>query len=104
MIRNQSGLRHYWILLSLLAGSSASAQSTHESAGHAALTRLEEAYADFNDAAGAVSLIDSDPVSYRNGGYAGKSRDDWRQLYARKRAELTHGLQKVPRRALSAED
>lgn len=104
MIRNQSGLRHYWILLSLLAGSSASAQSTHESAGHAALTRLEEAYADFNDAAGAVSLIDSDPVSYRNGGYAGKSRDDWRQLYARKRAELTHGLQKVPRRALSAKD
>ncbi len=104
MIRNQSGLRPHWILLSLLAGSSASAQSTHESAAHVALMRLEEAYADFNDASGAVSRIDSDPVNYRNDGYGGKRRDDWGQLYARKRAELTHGLQKVRRRALSADD
>ncbi len=104
MIRNQSGLRPCWILLSLLAGNSASAQGTHAGGGQAALTRLEQAYADFNDASGAVSLIDSDPLSYPNGSYAGRSRDAWRQLYAGKRAELMDGLRKVSRRALSADD
>jgi hypothetical protein len=92
------------MLLSLLAGGTAGAQDTHQSGRREALTRLEEAYADFNDAYGAVSLIDSDPLSYPNGSYAGKSRDVWRQLYALQRTELMGGLGRVPRRDLSAAD
>jgi hypothetical protein len=104
MIRSRSRLRSCWILLALLIGGTASAQGTHANDGREALSRLEEAYADVNDAYGAVSLIDSDPLSYPNGSYAGKSRDAWQQLYARKRAESMDGLPKVPRRDLSAAD
>ncbi len=104
MIRSRSRLRTCWILLALVICGIASAQGTHASDGREALSRLEEAYADFNDAYGAVSLIDSDPLSYPNGSYAGKSRDAWEQLYARKRTELMDGLPKVRRRDLSAAD
>ena len=59
------------------------------------LTRLEAAYADFNDAQGAISLIDSDPDRYPDRSYADRSRDAWQQLYAAKRAELARELGKL---------
>jgi len=55
--------------------------------------QMEEAYANFNDAYGAVSLIDSDPDKYAGTDYAGKSRDAWQQIYAAKRSELLGNLQ-----------
>ena len=88
-----------WILLSLLAKSAALAQNTPKP-----LLHMEEAYADFNDAYGAVSLIDSNPGSYPNRSYAGKSRAAWQQIYAAKRSELMSIVEKVPVRGLSAED
>ncbi len=68
------------------------------------LLQIEEAYADFNDAYGAVSLIDSDPDRYPDRSYAGKSREAWQQIYAVKRAELLANLKRVPVRELSAAD
>lgn len=104
MQRGRGGLTLCWILLLLLAGGTGFAQRRHDSGGGESLTGLEEAYADFNDAYGAVSLIDSDPLSYPDGGYAGKSRAVWQQLYTRERAELIGGLGKVSSRGASADD
>ena len=68
------------------------------------LPRLEAAYADFNDATGAVGLIDSDPQRYAAPGYGGKSRAQWVQVYEVRRAELLSGLKQVVVSGLSASD
>jgi hypothetical protein len=88
-----------WMLLALLATDAAIAQNAPNP-----LLQMEEAYADFNDAYGAVSLIDSDPGGYPNRNYAGKSRAAWRQIYAAKRSELIRGLEKLSARGLPATD
>ncbi len=72
-------------------------------AGSATVGQLEQAYADFNDAYGAVSLIDSDPDHYARSGYAGRSRDAWQEIYLARRAQLSVGLPAVPAAALPAE-
>jgi hypothetical protein len=66
------------------------------------VTQLEPVYADFNDAAGAVSLIDSDPARYRS--YAGRGRAAWQREYVAARAQLLAGLPRVPTATLAAED
>ncbi|HYM27044.1 MAG TPA: hypothetical protein VET66_02765 [Steroidobacteraceae bacterium] len=68
----------------------------------AALEQLEGAYADFNDAAGAVSLIDSNPARYH--AYGGRSRRSWQQEYVAQRAQLVAGLAQLPLTALAAAD
>ena len=70
----------------------------------AQLSRLESAYADFNDAAGAVGLIDSDPARYAARGYAGTSRERWVQLYRTRRSQLLRGLKQIKERDLSDSD
>jgi hypothetical protein len=60
-------------------------------AAHDSLQQAENAYADFNDAYGAVSLIDSNPGAYPDG-YAGRSREAWRAMYVARRAELARSL------------
>ena len=62
---------------------------------------VESAFADFNDAQGAVSLIDSDPQRYTQ--FERKSRAEWQQLYVARRADLGAALGKHPA-ALSRED
>ena len=62
---------------------------------------IESTFADFNDAQGAVSLIDSDPQRYTQ--FEGKSRAEWQQVYVALRADLSAALQKHPA-ALSRED
>jgi hypothetical protein len=62
---------------------------------------VENAFADFNDAQGAVSLIDSDPQRYTQ--FERKSRAEWQQLYVARRADLSAALGKHPA-ALSRED
>jgi hypothetical protein len=58
------------------------------------LGQIEEAYADFNDAQGAVGLIDSDPTRYSE--YGGRNRAGWQQLYGARRAQLTESLAHPP--------
>jgi len=55
----------------------------------------------FNDAQGAISLIDSDPEGYPDRSWADRSRDTWQQLYAAKRAELARELGKLSVRDLA---
>lgn len=68
------------------------------------LAELESAYADFNDAQAAVSLIDSDPARFQDQGYADRTRAQWSAEYGARRAQLTAGLPAVPAAGLSAQD
>jgi len=68
------------------------------------LRQLESAYADFNDAAGVVGLIDSDPARYAAQGYDGRSRADWVQLYHDRRSQALRGLKRLRLPGLSASD
>jgi hypothetical protein len=68
------------------------------------LRQLEQAYADFNDAYGAVALIDSDPDRYAGAGYAGRRRDAWQEIYIARRAQLLAGLRTIPAASLAAID
>jgi hypothetical protein len=70
----------------------------------AMLRQLEQAYADFNDASGAVSLIDSDPDRYARAGYAGRRREAWQEIYIARRAQLLVGLRTIPAASLAAID
>ncbi|HEY4367657.1 MAG TPA: M3 family metallopeptidase [Steroidobacteraceae bacterium] len=104
--------------LSLLLASIAVAQTAPLTPQRVAvptlLTHIEDAYADFNDANGAVSLIDSGLPVVQSGGevvgdtsvgsYAGKDREAWQRIYAAKRSELLRELAKVSARDLSAQD
>lgn len=92
------------MLLTLLAAGTAIPQDTPAQETPKSLLRMEEAYADFDDASGAVSLIDSDPGSYPNRVYAGKSRDAWQRIYVEKRSELMNSLKNAPARGRSAAD
>jgi hypothetical protein len=62
---------------------------------------IESTFADFNDAQGAVSLIDSDPQRYTQ--FERKSRAEWQQLYVAQRADLSAALGKH-QAGLSRED
>ncbi|MGH8139943.1 MAG: M3 family metallopeptidase [Steroidobacteraceae bacterium] len=92
------------MLLALLATGTAVPQETPAQKSSKSLVRMENAYADFNDAAGAVALIDSDPGSYPNRSYAGTSRSAWQRIYVEKRLELMSGLHGLPNRGLPAAD
>lgn len=93
-----------WMLALLSVGAAVDAQDTARPGTAAAVSQIEEAYSDFNDAYGALSLIGSDPDRYPNGSYAGQSREAWQQIYAAKRSELTGKLQTMPARGLSTDD
>jgi Peptidase family M3 len=67
------------------------------------LASLESAYADFNDATGAVGLIDSDPTRYETG-YDGKERAVWEQVYKARRTQLLRGLKQLHSNGQSASD
>src|SRR4051812_30170510 len=92
------------MLLSLLTAIAINAQMEPEPGTREWVTATEEAYADFNDASSAISLIDSDSDHYADRRYAGKSRQEWQQLYADKRADLTRRLGTLPAGELSATD
>jgi hypothetical protein len=69
-------------------------------AADAALARIETAYADLNDAAGALALIDS---GFRES-YAGTDREGWARRLERSRGEFESGLARIASGALPAED
>jgi hypothetical protein len=90
------------LLLSL--GAAAAAEPAASSRALAGLQHAERAYADFNDAYGAVSLIDSNPGAYPDGKYAGRTRAAWQEIYVERRAELARGLEDTSGGGLSGSD
>jgi hypothetical protein len=91
-----SALRSQWTAVAALVLTCPVAANAAQS-----VAAVENAFADFNDAQGAVSLIDSDPQRYTQ--FERKSRAEWQQLYVARRADLSAALGKHPA-ALSRED
>ena len=94
-------MHEYWFrrsaYLVLLFACFATSAATDASARRQA---MEAAFADFNDAYGAVALIDSGLGST----YAGRTREAWQGIYAAKRSELLAGLGKVSAQGFSTAD
>jgi hypothetical protein len=102
-MRQQSARRALFALL--VAGATlAHGAPPAAPAASARLRQLEQSYADFNDAYGAVSLIDSDTERYARAGYGGRSRDAWQQIYIARRTELFAGLRAISASSLAAVD
>jgi len=91
-----SALRSQWTAVAALVLTCPVAANAAQS-----VAAVENAFADFNDAQGAVSLIDSDPQRYTQ--FERKSRAEWQQSYVARRADLSAALGKHPA-ALSRED
>jgi hypothetical protein len=89
--------------LALFVSAVALAEAPVSPPAASALQQAEAAYADFNDAYGAVSLIDSNPGAYPQG-YAGNSRESWRGIYLATRAELARSLTAASGGKLAAGD
>ena len=69
-------------------------------AAEQSLTSVERAYADMNDAYGAMSLIDAGLQST----YAGKTRAEWLEVYSQRRTAVLAALDAIPAGRLRAED
>lgn len=89
-------------LLAAVAAGAALAASAHPGVAADPVAQLEALYADFNDAQGAVALIDSDPSRYSS--YAGRTRADWQHTYEVTRRQLLAGLAATRERRESAGD
>ncbi len=70
------------------------------SAGDRSLDAAEQAYADMNDAYGAMSLIDSGLQST----WEGRDRAQWLERYSAKRTAVLASLQKIPADRLAGAD
>ena len=81
----------------LVVGGAACSRSAPQSVS---LDRIESAYADFNDASGAISLIES---GLRDS-FLGKARSDWVQVQQQAREEVRQGLEDLAGRDLSPAD
>src|SRR4030095_1271705 len=66
----------------------------------AALPQIESAYADFNDASGAIGLIES---GFKDS-YEGRTRGEWQRLQLDARKEVVDGLAGLPDRGLAPAD
>ena len=93
-----------WLCAGLVLCFAPGSCGAREPAASADLAQLESAYADFNDAAGVVGLIDSDPARYAARGYRGGSRAGWLQLYQTRRSQLLVGLKQLRVSGLAASD
>lgn len=89
-------------LVTLLAAglALADAANTQSSSQPASLNGIESAYADFNDASGAIGLIES---GLRDS-YQGKTRSEWVRLKQQARADMQRGLKNLAGRDLSPAD
>jgi hypothetical protein len=76
------------------------AASTRSASQPASLNGIEGAYADFNDASGAISLIES---GLRDS-YQGKTRSEWVRLQQQARADVQRRLKDLAGRRLSPSD
>jgi hypothetical protein len=64
------------------------------------LARIEVAFADMNDALGAIGLIDSGYTT----SYGGRDRAAWNRMLEERRSEVRDGLGRLPIEALSEQD
>jgi hypothetical protein len=89
-------------LATLLAAALAlgGAGSTPSASQPASLDGIESAYADFNDASGAISLIESG----LRGSYLGRTRGEWVRLQQLAREDVQRGLKDLAGRELSPAD
>jgi hypothetical protein len=76
-----------------LGGAAAGARS-------ASLEEIESAYADFNDASGAIGLIES---GFKDS-YEGRTRGEWQRLQEDARKQVADGIAGLSERGLSPED
>ena len=76
------------------------AASTRSVSQPASLNAIESTYADFNDASGAISLIESGLKD----NYQGRTRIEWVHLQQQARQDLRRGLKDLAGRALSPAD
>ncbi len=76
------------------------AASTRSASQPASLNGIESAYADFNDASGAISLIES---GLRDS-YQGRTRSEWVHLQQQAREDVQRGLKDLAGRDLSPAD
>jgi hypothetical protein len=76
------------------------AASTRSFSQPASLNAIESAYADFNDASGAISLIES---GLRDS-YQGRTRSEWAHLQQQAREDVQRGLKDFSERDLSPAD
>jgi hypothetical protein len=92
-------IRKLVILLTaaLALGGAASARAASQPAS---LAGIETAYADFNDALGAISLIES---GLRDS-YQGRTRNEWQRLQQQAREDVQRGLKDLADRELSSAD
>ena len=91
-------MRASHLLLGLFATAAVAAQA--QVAPPAELARTEQAYADFNDATGAIGLIDSGYTA-RHGG---RDRDSWARELDQRRNEVRAGVDQLRARELTALD
>ena len=91
------GRRTVFLLAGCLALAAAGARAA---SSPASLSRVETAYADLNDASGAISFIDSGAVET----YRGRTRDEWDQLRRKAREQVQQGLDGVAASELSPAD
>ena len=84
-----------WLIAALAVGVAAGTPSASPSLG-----RIESAYADFNDAAGAISLIQS---GLRDN-YQGKTGSEWLRLQRQAQEKVRRGLQDLAGQTLSPVD
>ncbi|HKU14643.1 MAG TPA: hypothetical protein VJQ52_09620 [Steroidobacteraceae bacterium] len=66
----------------------------------ASLAEIESAYADLNDASGAISLIESGLQD----SYEGRTRSEWQRLQEDSRKQVVDGLAELPESGLSPAD
>jgi hypothetical protein len=95
---NTTMCKRVMLLTAALAlGGAASTQSVPQPAS---LNGIESAYADFNDASGAIGLIESGLQQ----SYQGKTRSDWVRLQQQAREEVQRGLKELAARDLAPLD
>src|SRR5262249_21933905 len=90
----QSRIKARWLVCAALAiGPAGGVAASGEAAAPSDVRQLESTYADFNDAAGAVGLIDSDPERYSAEGYGGFRRSHGVKRYRTARPQLQKGFE-----------
>jgi hypothetical protein len=89
-----------WLAVGSIPIAAGCALAASTQSGRASLEQIENAYADFNDASGAIALIDSGLSATHDG----RDREAWRQVYAARRGEVAAALANLDTQKLNATD
>jgi len=86
-----------WLTAAVTAGAAVGAQPAPPAVS---LEEIENSFADFNDASGAIGLIESG----RRESFQGRTRDQWIRVQAQAREQVNRGLETLATPSLSAAD